>query len=821
MSKEKVIQQLEPAFGFKLPSDKKKIIEYDHKTPMSINSCAGAGKTTLLLFDILFQELYKHVYPQQILAVTFSKKAQLDMLHKYQDYVDELKMHGVRVPNHSKPNFSTFHALFLHLLIRFPKYRRAKILNSYHTIQLQLLKSLVVPSKALSNNQVLNMIFNFRSFLINSTYSYDGLTLTQYGKEQTDLYTDKNGSLMPKDNDDNFMENYLSVVTTYNDYKKQTKQIDFNDMKTLLMQEMTNHKSKEKVQKIMGKYLYCFIDEFQDIDPSQWFLMKEILSKTAFKHLSVIGDDDQSIYSFRGSDPRIIMNFTKNVPQAKLFRLSTNYRTNGKVLASARPVVTKNKYRIDKSLKADHNARGGTYVIMNSKYGSSGEALLSKALQEYLRHPHIIRGKIAILARYNTDRMIAVDWLANHKVYISHQAILQSNPIYKVFYNIIYAFEMNQPKALFPCLKKLGFRRYRKHFLAVYHHTYPNLRMKLTTLIKNALKIDKHFHGTQSQVGKIDRNLEKMEESLKIDHTGKNLYRWAHDLTGKYYSYMKDKGYMSKAVINSISGYLGRELKSYKKTKNWIHNEQHKKQVFHSLKYDKGHSDPIQVLSIHQSKGLEFQNVFLFNQRYRQNYHNIKVQLEHYFKPQISGKKFLNTLLQIPKKQLGNLNDIDGPSDNTFFTDLVKELKVELDAQSRYLKRKYGTKKHYQKVYQRAKEKIFQQIIGNQQTKSNRMQNMQAKYQTIFPWTKDDCAEVEEERRLLYVALTRAKNNVIFNVPSDASPLLSDIAVDKHHILRVNREHQLAFVFPTNKVKVKKIKRHIMKEKMQMRKLLK
>src|SRR5699024_513019 len=151
-----------------------------------------------------------------------------------------------------------------------------------------------------------------------------------------------------------------------------------------------------------------------DIDKLQWKIISKLLSSETMSRLVVVGDDDQSVYSFRGSNPKYIMNYHEPMPTAQTLNLSTNYRTGGKILCAAIPGITSNSIRLEKSLQAFNSEKG---TIFTYEPNDSEEYGILKHLAEQVNDPRIDNKEIAVLVRYNASRTIAADWLANHNIY--------------------------------------------------------------------------------------------------------------------------------------------------------------------------------------------------------------------------------------------------------------------------------------------------------------------------------------------------------------------------------------------------------------------
>lgn len=801
-----LIQILEHVFNFQLSNEQMKILKYNHKTPILVNSCAGAGKTTLILFDIFFRILSHKNTSQSIIDITFSKKAQEDMVNKYSLVNAKLQKYGLAITG-DMPYFCTFHALFYRLLRHFKKYKNIRVITTYHDYEFNLIKAMVKPPKHRGYANDLNLIFGQYNGLMAHGYSHDGLHLTKLGQKayntKSDLVSDCIKSV-----------NYVPVIKKYKEIKSAKRVIDFNDMVMLLAKALKNKTYLALVKDYMRKFKLCYIDEFQDISNIQWWIMKMILDESCFSQLSAIGDDDQSIYSFRGANPSIIINFTKDIKNAKLFHLSTNYRTNPKVLSGVKPVIESNKYRINKKLLSPNNANqsGGLFQISDSYYFSSGRALLRKAWQMYQNNKYRQAG-IAILCRYNAYKLVATDFFANHNVYTQIRHPLQDSNIYKIIYNIIYGLVNDDINPLAKYARYIGDNDYTKHLLDISQMSSQK-GYDLKTAMDDVVKLGFSMHLQYRNSVKTDQSIAL---AINLLHGGQAkgavAFNEVRILTHNYFSYMLSHHYMNGASFNVIVNYLEDELSTYQNVGEWLTNEQMKWQKLVTVFSDSNYKSDINILTIHQSKGLQFGYVFMYGLT-DQRINDTDCAIEKYFKPYLTKKNFLDDLLKLNKKQT---DKIDGISDKSIveveragknYNTLRILLKTIRDGIKRLDKKdtKQKIKQEFRDGFGMDNSKKKKRIddiadvidfLKNHKTLKVTAIGLSIVKPTIqlfdqlYKMTLRTCDAVEEENRLIYVGCTRSTNSTIFNVNINSNPLLAKLNVNKHNKFLMNASGKL------------------------------
>lgn len=278
--------------------------------PLLVLAIPGSGKTTMLLERIKF--LSEHIDSSKILNLTFSRIQANDMKKRF-DSKDS--------------NFMTIHA-FCYLIIRnyLKKYNRQvnliedeKIYNKYNLVG-EIYKN--INNKKMSKED-LNLFFQKVSFMKNSLLDISYLKKVE-------------------------ISNIKEIYLEYEKIKKQKHLLDFDDMQVYAL-ELLNDESL--LRSIKNKYKYFQLDEGQDTSLLQFKILEKIVMPE--NNLLVVADDDQSIYSFRASNPTYLLNFTKIYKDAKIMTLDTNYRSGKEIIKLASTFIKQNKNRYKKDFKVN------------------------------------------------------------------------------------------------------------------------------------------------------------------------------------------------------------------------------------------------------------------------------------------------------------------------------------------------------------------------------------------------------------------------------------------------------------------------------------
>ena len=334
--------------------------------PLLIVAGAGSGKTKVLTSRIVNLINEKKAFPSQILAVTFTNKAAKEMQNRVSKL---LKTEAIGLPW-----LGTFHSICAKLLRR---HAPAVNLNSNFTIidtddQSRLIKSICksenIDTKQLSPKFILSIIDKW-----------------------------KNRGLYPKDvilkTKDTYEKNILSLYKIY-----QQKLIDLNscDFGDLILHTVKIFENNSDIKEIYSKnFKYILVDEYQDTN----FIQSKWLNILAEKNRNIccVGDDDQSIYSWRGAEIKNFLDFDKIYKETKIIRLEENYRSTQNILSVAATLISNNQNRVGKTLKSTKNK--GDLVKLNCFKNGKDEAIgISDELEQNLKNK-VSFNKIAILVR--------------------------------------------------------------------------------------------------------------------------------------------------------------------------------------------------------------------------------------------------------------------------------------------------------------------------------------------------------------------------------------------------------------------------------------
>ena len=317
--------------------------------PLLILAGAGSGKTRVITHRIAHIIASRHVPPSAILAVTFTNKAAGEMRERVRSLLSETTLD-------SEPRVSTFHSFCVRLLrsdgeplarVRPGFTRRFSIYDDDD--QLAIVKS-AYRSLGLDEKEFMQ----YRSALARISHAKNT------GQGPADLY---------KQSVNKETEAVAAVFEEYEKALRNSNALDFDD---LLLEAVRLLRHDEATRQTWNRRLsYMLVDEYQDTNRSQYELMR--LLTEAHRNVCVVGDEDQSIYSWRGADIRNILDFERDYPNARVIRLEQNYRSTKNILAAASRVVENNKERKGKKLWTD--AAAGDLLGVYAGFDAENEAL--------------------------------------------------------------------------------------------------------------------------------------------------------------------------------------------------------------------------------------------------------------------------------------------------------------------------------------------------------------------------------------------------------------------------------------------------------------
>ena len=339
-------------------------------TPVLIFAGAGSGKTRVLTYKISYLIKENIVKPEEILAVTFTNKAAGVMKQRVSDLLKG---------NVQNINIGTFHSICAKILrneIRHLGFTKNFAIYDASD-QISLIKVIMAENNLTKNNvmpkTVRNKISSYKSQLINPKAALKFANNIQ-DKIIVDIYKSYNSSL------------------------KENNAVDFDDLLNFPLEIFNNH------PRILGKYQklwkYILVDEYQDTNKAQFLLVKMLAEK--HRNICVVGDDDQSIYAWRGADIRNILDFEKDFPECETFTLENNYRSTNQILQAAQSVVRNNLDRVDKDLLSVNGEGDLIGVIETHDEMEEADAVIN-ALQKEIKLKKRTFNDFSILYRTNSQ----------------------------------------------------------------------------------------------------------------------------------------------------------------------------------------------------------------------------------------------------------------------------------------------------------------------------------------------------------------------------------------------------------------------------------
>ena len=334
--------------------------------PVLLISCPGSGKTTTLVRRI-HHMIQSGINPNEILMVTFSKAAAIEMKQKY-----------IRLFN-SNPgvSFQTIHSLCLNLLTREHKYSHDDILPEEEKIQFLFDQAKELGDYAGDPYDMALSIATEIGVIKNNYISMRGYTPTSCDK----------GS-------------FLAIYKSYEKWKERSHRIDFDDI-LIFCKEMLENES-DICDKWSSHFKYIQCDEYQDTN----YIQRDILYLLSGKNrnLCVVGDDDQSIYRFRGARPEIMQDFSKDFPDAKVINMSINYRSADEIVRHSDALIRHNTVRFDKDFISQRGIDGTAGSVDYIRTGGKTEqtdTLINKIIA--LHKEGIPYNDMAVLFRTNHE----------------------------------------------------------------------------------------------------------------------------------------------------------------------------------------------------------------------------------------------------------------------------------------------------------------------------------------------------------------------------------------------------------------------------------
>lgn len=524
----------------------------------------GSGKTFVITQRIRYLIEKCAVEPSSILVITFTKAA-----------ADEMKQRFYKLMDTERPpvNFGTFHAIFYHILRQTGKYRKFTLITETEKRKL-LIQILKLPQSQLfiSDEKIDNLI------------RYIGIIKNEGGNIEACIQ-------------DTFdKDELLRIYTEYNEYLNELQKLDFDDMGLICLRLFD--KTPDILKQWQEKYKYIMVDEFQDINTMQYQIIKKIAGRDG--NIFIVGDDDQSIYGFRGAKPDIMQQFMKDYSNATQLLLNVNYRCHEDIVHSSLRVIGVNQNRYAKEISASHKDGEGVIIKQYPDQESEYGALISELRQLMASGNMDTLSNTAVIYRTNHECSLLAEKLLACKIPFIMKEPIKSQYEHFVIKDILAYMEFasgNRRRELFHLFMNRPLRYLKKDCS----------RQSLVTLreVMDYYKDNVNMRNTALKLfGDIER-IKTMRPYLAINYIRKVI---------GYDNYLKEN-YDADSVqefLHIADGFqkFSKEYDSFQKLNDYI--SQCRKAVENKQnKRSSEETEGIRLMTMHASKGLEFDTVIL------------------------------------------------------------------------------------------------------------------------------------------------------------------------------------------------------------------
>lgn len=541
--------------------------------PLLLLAGAGTGKTKVLTSKIAYVIKSNLVYPSQILAVTFTNKAANEMKERVAK-ITELDVNSMWI--------GTFHSICVRILRQNGDFvgidNNFTIIDQSEqtTIIKQIMKDLDMDPKEFSPKSYAEYISRYKDKINTS-------------------------------NDSLYMFN--EIYDKYEQKLRKSNMCDFSDLLIYTIKLLRDNDEKRKYYN--DKFKYIFVDEYQDTNSIQneWLKLISGINENENKNITCVGDDDQSIYGWRGAEIKNILKFTNDFKNAKIFKLERNYRSTQNILDVAYSIIKNNKNRHSKSLYANDKKENGYVKIVKCNDNKHESIFLADEISKLKNNSFIDKYKdMAILVR------------AGYQTRIIEDAFLKNN----IPYVIIGGLKFYERQEIKDCIGYLRLVNNINDDLAFERViNIPRRGIGSTTIEKiRNLSIEKGLSMIESSLYLCRENIIKGKTKDEIIMFIKKIKEWQNNsknvslmdlmkiilAEAKILEYFeKDGDIESKNRLDNIEELVG-TLADFTNISDFLEHV--------SLVNDnnqKNNIDAVNMLTIHAAKGLEFDTVFLPN----------------------------------------------------------------------------------------------------------------------------------------------------------------------------------------------------------------
>ena len=548
-------------------NDRQKEAVLYNEGPLLIIAGAGAGKTKTLTTKVAYLIEEKNVNPNNILAITFTNKAAKEMKDRLYMLVGDLA---------KKLQVSTFHSFGLKLLrdnyetLGYDKNFVIMDSDDSLTVVKKIIKDMGYDPKIYNPRAIRNKISSCKNEMI-SPEAYEKYAVSDYEKVIQQVYS------------------------KYEIKLQRNNSVDFDDL--LILPIELFKKNPETLERYQDLYQYLLIDEYQDTNEAQYILTKMLCAKN--RRITCVGDDSQSIYSFRGANYKNILNFENDYKDAKTILLEQNYRSTSTILDAANQVIKNNKMRKDKNL---WTARGvGEKIKYYRAYNEKDEA------------QYVIR-KIKELTNKDVEyKDIAILYRTNAQSRVLEEEMLKENMPYRVV-GSFYFYSRKEIKDLIAYLRLIHNSKDNISLLRVINTPKRGIGLKTIENLQEKADLEGTSIYEAINSGK-ELEFKNTIEKLKLiseDLTLTELIDKVLDASGLKQDLESEKSLEAEVRLENLEEFKS-ITKSFEEREGLISLEDFLLEISLISDVEEYKDDPnrISLMTVHSVKGLEFDHVFV------------------------------------------------------------------------------------------------------------------------------------------------------------------------------------------------------------------
>ena len=543
-------------------SNQKKAIEHG-AGPLMVLAGPGSGKTFVITHRIKYLIEGPGINPAHILVVTFSRAAAKEMKDRFE-----------KLCKKSPVTFGTFHSVFFNLLKTAYGFGSEQIASD--ELRYTLIKELI------KRNSIENEDIN-----------------TLAGNLLNEIALVKQDNISIK----NYYSNSISSDTfkkIYSDYESELEargKLDFEDMLSLTY-ELLSERS-DILKAVQNRYRYILVDEFQDINFLQYNIIKLMAGEK--QNITVVGDDDQSIYRFRGARPEIMLGFERDFRNVKKVFLDINFRSSTQIVNASTKLISFNSKRFPKNFKAK-NGDGAPVSLIEFKNPFLEVNSIIKDIKDYIKSGQDINN-IAVLYRTNLSPRLLIERLMRNNIPFTIRDAIPNLFDHWVAKDIIsyikLAINMGDKSDLLRISNK------------------PNRYISRDSLSSSRANIETLFDYYDDKSYMIKRIVELREHLRTI----KNLkpataLRYIRNVVGydEYIEEYCDMNGVESDDCYSILGDLENSAAEYNNFNDWfVHMDEYKDELIEAKRKSNENDKGVRLMTFHSSKGLEFDIVYIID----------------------------------------------------------------------------------------------------------------------------------------------------------------------------------------------------------------